>query len=857
MKRCKMGVPVLCSILLVLRCGLQLQTIGGDAPFEKTSGSKLDPDLYWDERQEMVTMPASGANPEVEKVIKILSGGFVAKSFAYVYGGKTAYKMQSGSAGEPVLACYMDNSDYSGVTVCMGQGENIDLTSYRKSGTAGIAFWAKSGPGVKTIYFGLLDDDSDDKKVQTKLNLGDFGRIDTTWNYYMIPIRKLHNNGFYWDANARNEVLSTVDWSKINEFRFSANKNENSVSNNQPVTMYVYDMAIIREIPGYINPDDYWNAFKSDVPDQLLHDFDSQADRRWNGSSDPKSQIDITYVKSTLAEGSGDAMAITYKLNSWCDAVYNYRDNERKPEDRDWTKHWGIKFDMYTERPYQPLNIQVQDGSDELFIASTGGQQGWSEVVVPFKNFLKFPYYQPPEARQNGIFDLDDVVSLDFKPSGEGTSHTFIIDNVRLTNDKEAKRVKAPEQVAVTVTGFPERVVTANINEGIFGINAATWDSDLLRDETAKRVKAINHGVVRFPGGLTSDEYHWKEVLGKKDPLVDIDEFLGFCKKSNTTPMITVNFGSGTVQEAAEWVRYANKEKKAAIKYWEIGNELYGEWHAFTCSAEAYGRRAREYIEAMKAVDPSIHVTVVWMLTGDWNRIVFEHTKDVADGVNIHHYPQETGEENDAGLLGSAQALDQIIPDVRSQLSQYGESGRTYQIWLTEWNSVDFRPGPQILTIVNALFVADYLGMLAKHNIDQGSYWNIHNNITEQGGDYGYLSRTSAPDGDNVPRPSYWAFLMASRSLGRGSLLEATSSDPRVTCYLSKDRGKLSLMLINKYPETRVETTLRIPGFAGKGNIGYLRENNAAKGPEVKSVLVKDGMKITLPAYSITTIALE
>jgi hypothetical protein len=41
--------------------------------------------------------------------------------------------------------------------------------------------------------------------------------------------------------------------------------------------------------------------------------------------------------------------------------------------------------------------------------------------------------------------------------------------------------------------------------------------------------------------------------------------------------------------------------------------------------------------------------------------------------------------------------------------------------------------------------------MLAKHNIEQASYWNIHNNITEQGGDYGYLSRIKAPDGIMSP----------------------------------------------------------------------------------------------------------
>lgn len=849
-------LAIFCS-LMIIECGLQLKTVGGGDPFTKSSQSELDPDEYWDERQEKVQAPDAGSGPVVEPVIKILKGDFTSGKFAYVYGGKTAYKMQPGSSGEKILACYLDNKDYSGVTVSMGQGGNIDLTPYRKSGTAGIAFWAKSGPGVKTVYFGIIDDDSDGKKVQTKVNLSDFGTIDTSWNYYMIPIRKFQNSGLYWDETVRQEILNDVNWTKINEFRFSVNKHENRVSGNEPVSFYVHDIAVIKEIPGYVNPDDYWNAFRSDAPDMILHDFDSEEDRKWQVSHDPKSLISIEYVKSTSQDGGGDAMAINYKLNSWCDAVYSYRDNNRKAEVRDWTRHWGIKFNMYTERPYQPLNVQIQDGSDELYIASTGGQRGWSEIIVPFKDFIKFPYYQPPEAKHNGTFDLKDVVSIDFKPSGEGTRATIIIDNVRLTNDKMAKKIKAPEQVVVNVTGFPEKVVTHKINEGIFGINAVTWDGDLLREETAERVKTVNHHVIRFPGGLTSDEYNWKEVLEKKDQLVDIDEFLNFCKKTNSTPMITVNYGSGTVEEAAEWVNYTNKVKKANVKYWEVGNELYGDWHSFACSAEEYGKRARKYIEAMKAVDPSIHVTVVWMLTGDWNKIVFEYTKDLADGINIHHYPQGAGQENDAGLLGAPQSLDEIIPDVRNQLKQYGEPGKKYQIWLTEWNSVDSRPGPQTLTIVNAVFVADYLGMLAKHNIEQASYWNIHNNITEQGGDYGYLSRIKAPDGDNVPRPSYWAFSMASKTLGRGSLLECTSSDPLVSSYLARDKGKLSIMLVNKYPESKAEIKMNIPGLSGKAKVGQLHQDNASKGPEIKSMEMKDGMKMILPPLSVTSITLD
>jgi hypothetical protein len=321
--------------------------------------------------------------------------------------------------------------------------------------------------------------------------------------------------------------------------------------------------------------------------------------------------------------------------------------------------------------------------------------------------------------------------------------------------------------------------------------------------------------------------------------------------------MITVNFGSGTPQEAAEWVKHVNIDKKAKVRYWEVGNELYGDWHPKHCSAEDSGKRSAEFIKAMKQVDPTIRVSVIWVLEGDWNKKVFEFTKDLADGVIVHHYSQHAGEENDPGLLAAPQGVVDILNSVRKQAKDFGAPGKKYEVWLTEWNSVDFKPGLQTLSIVNALFVADYLGALAKANIEQASYWDIHNDITEQGGDYGYLSRTGAPDGDNVPRPSYWGFKLASESM-RGKLVECSASDQTVSGYLAvHPDGTKYLMVVNKYPATKASVTISIPGFAGEGKIRQLTKETGKSGYETKPITVTNTMKLKLPPYSATVISVK
>jgi alpha-L-arabinofuranosidase len=76
----------------------------------------------------------------------------------------------------------------------------------------------------------------------------------------------------------------------------------------------------------------------------------------------------------------------------------------------------------------------------------------------------------------------------------------------------------------------------------------------------------------------------------------------------NAQAFISVNYGTGTAQEAADWVRYSNITKGYGFKFWEIGNENYGSWetdaHARPHDPFSYATLSRDYINAMKAVDP-------------------------------------------------------------------------------------------------------------------------------------------------------------------------------------------------------------------------------------------------------------
>lgn len=142
-----------------------------------------------------------------------------------------------------------------------------------------------------------------------------------------------------------------------------------------------------------------------------------------------------------------------------------------------------------------------------------------------------------------------------------------------------------------------------------------------------------NAGIsaVRYPGGSYGDGYHWQthtvEGGGYVAPNTDFDGYVATVRAAGSQPIVIANYGSGTAQEAAEWVRYANITKGYGIRYWEIGNEIYGNGHYGaqweldnhpSKSPRTYATHLVEYASAMKAVDPTIKTGAVLTTPNNW-----------------------------------------------------------------------------------------------------------------------------------------------------------------------------------------------------------------------------------------------
>ncbi|MBV9447471.1 MAG: hypothetical protein JO345_16435 [Streptosporangiaceae bacterium] len=451
---------------------------------------------------------------------------------------------------------------------------------------------------------------------------------------------------------------------------------------------------------------------------------------------------------------------------------------------------------------------------------------------------------------------------------------------------------------ALQVSVTPDQPL-ATVPETGIGINGSTYDGSLLDKPVPGLLRSAGIRLVRIPGGTESDQYDWKantDVLSGSKEAVRFDQFMSVIRQAGAQAMVTVDYGTGNTigqrdgtgetgaQIAADWVRYANVTHHYNVKYWEIGNEVYGNgtfganWEpdahcqtaagtpvtlgqepsqTFNCGPAAYAANAKQYIAAMKAVDPDISVGVVLTASGapnnwpdgvtnaqspqSWNQTVLSAVGGDIGFADVHWYPQNPSNvtppgPTDAGLLADTQQIAPGLAPLRTELAQFaGRAG--IPIMVTETNSVSSNPGKQILSVVNALYLEqDYLTWLENGalNVD---WWQIHNGIVTSGdngsslfgnatyGDYGVLSDGTCgttPAGAKVCEPpadtpfaSYYGLQVLSRFIHPGdALVKASSSQSLVQTYAARARGgRLRVMVVNDDPASGYDVTLSVPGY--------------------------------------------
>lgn len=320
--------------------------------------------------------------------------------------------------------------------------------------------------------------------------------------------------------------------------------------------------------------------------------------------------------------------------------------------------------------PVVTLDEAILHGMSQSDLALTGGKTYQGRIVL---------------AAESGA---EVYVKLTWGSEGQQQS-------IKLRTSKKWKTLHfefSPE--ADTTNGVIEIV---GIGKGSFRIGAISlMPSDNIkgfRADTIALMKEMDCKMMRMPGGNFISAYDWKNTIGdldKRPPILDpvwkaaqpndvgVDELLQMCELIACEPYWCVNTGFGEPRSGAELVEYVNGDKdtewgakRAAngrkqpykVKYWNIGNEMYGHWQRGHMSREHYIEKHNMFADAMRKVDPSIYIVapggfVDEMTTGqgifiagqpevkvgserDWAYGMLRDSWGKFDALATHAYPPE------------------------------------------------------------------------------------------------------------------------------------------------------------------------------------------------------------------------
>lgn len=366
------------------------------------------------------------------------------------------------------------------------------------------------------------------------------------------------------------------------------------------------------------------------------------------------------------------------------------------------------------------------------------------------------------------------------------------------------------------------------VHELFFGLNVARWDESVFPSpycdmlltcdrDAIKKVKDAKIKLLKYPGGNDADAYIWNDKNNNESEM-DTDEFAAFCKELGAEGFITINFNQPP-SLAAEWVKYCNIKNSYAIKYWEVGDEQWGDWAKGHTTPEEYAKKYSEFVKAMKEVDPSIKVAINVKMENDpngWTVRALKAAKEYVDIITITFYPVTNKQDHDEEfVLSTPKTFIKPYLDVKDAVKSIFPKERWDDIWVIPvgYNTVTGRPGAVTVSIVNGLWTADLIGIMANLGIEQTDYWALHNAYPPRGGDYGLLTS----DSSNTPHYNYYALKMMADHLKK-QMVEAVSNDTLLSVYASRDElgNKMSLFLINKHKSLTKNISLDLKNFSPK-----------------------------------------
>ena len=443
------------------------------------------------------------------------------------------------------------------------------------------------------------------------------------------------------------------------------------------------------------------------------------------------------------------------------------------------------------------------------------------------------------------------------------------------------------------------------VYEGIWvGPNSTIPNTRGIRSDVVAALKAIKVPNVRWPGGCFADEYHWRKGIGSQRAVTlnpnwggviepntfGTHEFMDFIEQIDSRAYLSVNVGSGTPQEGAEWLEYLTaapqttlgKERAAnghpapyKIPYLGIGNES---WDCggnmtpdyYVGQLKIYSRYVRNFNPDQQGKDQMLKIGVG--PGGDEPRFV-AWTEEVMnawqhhqwswnmDGLSLHNYTVVHwdnkfksvgfGENDYAEILKATLDMEKLVNRYAALMDRH-DPQKKIALVVDEWGGW-YAPLPgsnpgflvQQNSMRDAILATLNLNIFARH-ADRVRMANIAQMIN-------VLQALILTDKEKmVLTPTYYVFKLyvpfqdstsVPVKFEAGWYTHGNIALPRVDAIAARDKdGKLWLAITNLDPNQPVEIAASLAGITAKSAAG-----ETLTAPKVDSVNTFDAPNTVVP----------
>ncbi|HLP01703.1 MAG TPA: alpha-N-arabinofuranosidase [Opitutaceae bacterium] len=462
------------------------------------------------------------------------------------------------------------------------------------------------------------------------------------------------------------------------------------------------------------------------------------------------------------------------------------------------------------------------------------------------------------------------------------------------------------------------------IYEGIWvGPDSPIPNTKGFRNDVLAALKQLQVPQLRWPGGCFADEYHWRDGIGPREKRPSMfnshwggvvennhfgtHEFLDLCELLGIEPYVCLNVGSGTVQEAMEWVEYmtspadspmanlrrANgRDKPWKVPYLAIGNESWG--CGGNMRPEFCADNFRRYNTFVKNyADTKIQRIACGASGGDydWTEKMMMIAGNQMNGLALHYYTLPTddwkakgastgfGEDQYFSTLRNTLRMEELLTKHLAIMDKYDPEKKVGMV-VDEWGIwTDVEPGtnPGFLfqqnTLRDALLAALNFNIFHAH-ADRVTMANIAQIVN-------VLQAMILTDKEKmIVTPTYHAFEMYKVFQGSTSIpVKLVTPDyvfkdekiPAVSATAARAaNGKVYIALVNVLPNETATITASLVGLAAKGatgrvlTAGAMDAHNTFAAPHTiepaaftGAKLVDGKLAVTLPAKSLVVLELQ